>query len=172
MNQNSSAIFSLIVGAVIMFLVSVAAYFIGGKMAEMFILVDAQNAGIQPPTLTDWKDIYYYLVQDTGVAIGIVLLLWTALTHWGLRSESSADQGKLWLWLLFGIIVASICVASPFLYQAVYSQNIPFDGALIIDKRIIVLFCICFGLLGYWGGSIIVTADKYKYTPLLAHFFR
>lgn len=169
MNRNSPAIVSLIVAALIILIVSAAAYGIGGKLAEMFIFVDAQKAGINPPLPDVWKKSYAYLVINMGLGVGAVLLLWTALTHWGLRSEGSRNQGKLWLWLFFEAVVIAICVGGPYLFVNIFSLS--FDNSLLTDYRISVLFFICYGLIGYWGGSIITTSDRYKYTPLLSGFF-
>ena len=166
MNQNSSAILSLIVGAIIIILVSWATYFIGGKMS-IYILDAAQRAGEQVPEHQVWVKNYFYLVRYMGIAVGMVLMLWTALTHWGLRSENPNNQGKLWLWLLFGCLIAVMCVVSPIIFSYVYP-----DYSLIVDYRIYLLFFVAYDIVGYWGGSIIVTSDKYKYTPLLSRFFR
>ena len=167
MNQNSSGILSLIVGAVIILLVSVAAYFIGGFLAEKYILVEAQAAGNQVLEITDWQAKYYYLVQDMGIVTGVILLFWVVLTHWVLRSEGSTDQGKRWIWALFAIIVGAMCVIVPFALVKLDSLK-----ELTIDYRIPLLFFVAYDLIGYWFGSIIVTAKLYKHTPLLASLFR
>ncbi len=166
MNQNSSAILSLIVGLIIILLISCATYFIGVKMAAT-MLHSLQQEGNSVPEPQVWVHNYFYLVRYMGIAVGIILCMWTALTHWGLRSENPNNQGKLWLWSLFGFIIAVICVLSPQIFSSFYP-----DYSLIVDYRIPLLFFVAYDIFGYWGGSIIVTSDKYKYTPLLARFFR
>lgn len=164
--QTKNGLISLVMAIVIMLIASVAAYFIGSQFAKMFILTDAAAAGVADiPMLTDWQDYYFYLVQDTGMLATIILLTWTALTHWALRINSSSGVGKRWLWALLGIIVAVLCVAVPLVFEKMYPL-------LIIDMSIPVLFFICFAVVGYWGGSIIVTSNRYKYTPLFASVFR
>lgn len=164
--QTKSGLMSLIMAILIMLIASVIAYFIGGQFAKMFILTDAAAAGVVDiPTLSDWKNYYFYLVQDTAILATLILLIWTALTHWGLRISSSKGVGKRWLWLLLGIIVAVLCVVVPLIFEKIYPL-------LIIDMSIPVLFLVCFTIVGYWGGSIIVTSNRYKYTPFWASIFR
>ena len=166
MNQQTKALIRLVIAAMIMFLISIAVYFIGGELAKMFILTNAAEAGIENiPTLFDWKNDYYYLVQDMGAVAGVILLLWTALTHWALRTSSSTGVGKRWLWALLGIILAVLCLVIPNIFEKYFHL-------LIIDMSIPLLFLTCYGIVGYWGGSIFVTSDRYKYTPIFSRFFR
>ena len=122
--------------------------------------------GIVGPLNEDkWKELYLYVVLNMGLIAGAILILWTALTHWGLSMSGSVGTGKRWLWALFGIVVVASCV----LFPVYFSLRHPL---LILDKGIQLLFIVCYGLAGYWGGSIVATSDRYQHTPLFARFFR
>lgn len=160
MNPNAEALVRIAIAALIMFLISVVVYFVGCEMAGG-ILAAAQGEGVTDiPKLVDWKDEhYYYLVQDTGLLAGLILILWTALTHWAPRT------GKRAFWALLWIILIALCVALPFIINK-------FDPQMLFDLRIPLLFVACYGLVGYWGGSIIVSSDTCKFVPPLAVFVR
>lgn len=160
MNRQAEAMVHLVMAAVIMAVLSIAAYFIGCQLAGG-IIADAAAAGSEVPNLSDWKDYYYMLVRNVGLATGAVLLLWTAMSHWILSSSGS----KRWIWLVLCFIVAAICIGYPVLF-------VKSHPLFISDISIPALFFVCYCLLGYWLGSILVTSDKHKYTPLLAGFLR
>ena len=173
MNAKTESFVHLIVAVVIMFVVSVIAYYIGVKVLETSILNGAQNAGIKVLKAVDWARYYFYLVLYMGVAASLVLVFWSALTHWILRASDSTGIGKRWLWVTLGIIMAALCVAIPYFYAETYGNSgfVISESGLLIDSPIPFLFIACYCLVGYWGGSIFVTSAKYKYTPLFAGFF-
>lgn len=164
MNSRTETFMHLVIAVVIMLVLSVATYFIGCKIAPS-ILDDAQKAGVKVLALSDWKVYYFYLVLYMGIIAELILLFWTALSHWSLHTSDSSGVGKRGLWVVLGIILATLCVAVPEFYHREYYQ-------MTIDMSIQVLFFVCYCLVGYWGGSILVTSDRYKYTPLLASFLR
>lgn len=168
MNQHAKAFISLFVAAVIMLLLSLVAYYIGNEYLCNTILEDFSKANPESsmPTPQDWKNNYSYLVMTMGIIAGVILLLWTALTYWALSTSSSTGVGKRWLWMLLGIILIVLCVIFPGIYIEQNKLNLP------INMSIPLLFVSCYCLVGYWFGSIIVTSNRYKYTPLLARFFK
>ena len=155
MNRPGVAIASLALGAFIIFLMSLAVYFIGGQLAKGIIAEAGSDIN-----LVDWKYYYQWLVVYMGGIAAVFLLLWTALSHWVLGSLGS----KRWIWLLLGAILAAISIAYPIYYD---NQSAKF----MIDMSIPALFFVFYFVLGYWGGSIFTTSNKHKYTPLLAGFF-
>ena len=167
MDSKTETFVHLIMAIVIMLAISVAAYFAGCKMAEMFILPDAQALGKKIPMGVDWEVEYRYLVLNMGIIAGVILIIWTILTHCVLRTSDSAGISKRWIWALLGIILAVICVFFP----GIYVEANHLSGLLVIDNSIPLLFLVCYCLAGYWGGSIFVTSETYKYTPLFAGFF-
>ena len=169
MNQNAKAFVSLIVAAVIILLVSLAAYYIGSEYLANSILEEFKMANPDKNfyNLKEiWETNYFNLVLNMGIIAGAILLLWTALTYWALNTSSSTGVGKRWLWMLLGLILAGVCVVFPTVYQQLHNYTLP------TGVSIPVLFVVCYCLVGYWFGSIIVTSDRYKYTPLLARFFK
>ena len=154
-NGQKVALIRLALAILIMFLLSVAVYFIGIQLAGGILAGADKNTA-----LSDWKYYYSWLVIFMGGAAVVILSLWTILSHWILSSIGS----KRWIWLILGIILAVLCVAIPIFYE----KNFPL---LVIDMSIPALFLISYFLMGYWAGSIIVTSDKHKYTPFLASFF-
>ena len=175
MNSRTEALVHLVMAIIIMLVVSVAVYYIGGNFIGDSIISkteSAVNAGtlklnFKIPSHQDWTDQYFYLVRYMGIIAGFIQILWVVLTHWLLRPSGSTGQGKRWLWGLLGIILAILCVALPSVF--VELLKVPF---LIDSIRIQLLFFICYCLVGYWGGSIFVTSDTYKYTPIFAGFFK
>lgn len=183
MSQTKKAVVRICLAALIMLIFSTVAYFIGNMIVERFISADVSKndpigvsfmstlLGMNAPsgivgTLDTkiWKELYLYVVLNMGLIAGAILILWTALTHWGLPISGSVGAGKRWLWALFGIVVVAACVLYPVSFSLRYS--------LLMDKSIQLLFIVCYGLAGYWGGSIVATSDRYQHTPLFARFFR
>ena len=185
MSQTKKAVVRICLAVLIMLIISTIAYFLGNLIAERFIFADASKndpigvslmsmiLGMDAPTeivgplkKKEWRELYlYYEVPTMGLITGAILILWTALTHWGLPMSGSVGAGKRWLWALFGIIVVAACVLHP----VYFSLRHPL---LLMDKSIQLLFIVCYGIAGYWGGSIVVTSDRYQHTPLFARFFR
>ena len=160
MNPQAKLLVRVIMAAVIMFLLSVAAYFGGCEMAGGILAAAQEEGAADIPKLIDWKsEHYYYLVQDTGVAAGIILVLWTVLTHWAPNAGKRAVWAALWLALVV------LCMAFPFVINK-------FDPQMFFDMRIPLLLVACHGIVGYWLGSILVSSDICKYVPPLAAFFR
>ena len=175
MNSRTEALAHLVMAIIIMLVLSVVAYYIGGNFIGDSIINKTQNAvnagtlelKFKIPTLPEWQEQYFRLVRYMGIIAGFILILWVALTHWLLRPSGSTGQGKRWLWGLFGIMLAALCVAAPYVFMYF------FDTKFLIDKMSLqLLFFICYCLVGYWGGSIFVTSDTYKYTPIFADFFK
>lgn len=167
MNRQTKAIVNIVTAAVIIFIISIAVYFIGIKFLEEDIL--AKAGLVHEDAITDWEDAYYLLVKYMGFIAGAILILWTALTHWAFHTSSSTEIGKRWIWVLLGIILIAACVLFP--------ANVEYHGETLAKQKYIneyvqLLFGICYGLFGYWGGSILVTSDDFKYTPLLAIYFK
>ena len=156
MNSQKGALFRLVLAILIMLLLSVAVYFIGIQLAGG-ILAKADN-NIK---FSNWEYYYFWLVVFMGGVAAAILFIWTTLSHWILSSIGS----KRGVWLFLGIILAALCIAVPIFYE----KNFPL---LVIDMSIPALFLISYFLMGYWGGSIVVTSDKHKYTPFLSSFFR
>ena len=175
MNSRTEALVHLVMAIIIMLAVSAVAYYIGGNFIGENILTKTEaavNAGhlklnFNIPKLSEWKEPYFHLVRYMGIIAGFILILWVALTHWLLRPSGSTGLGKRWLWGLLGIILAVLCVAFPYIFVC-YSK----DPFVIDDMSLQLLFFVCYCLVGYWGGSIFVTANTYKHTPIFAGFFR
>lgn len=176
MNSRTEALVHLVMAIIIMLVLSVAVYYIGGNFIGGDIIAKAEEgvkAGILDPNkvkipkLPEWKAQYFYLVRYMGIIAGFILILWVALTHWLLRPSGSTGQGKRWLWVLLGITLATLCVALPHVFVALL--KVPF---LIDNVSLQLLFFVCYCLVGYWGGSIFVTSDTYKYTPIFADFLK
>ena len=161
MSPRTEAIIHLTMSVVIMLAMSLVAYLIGGNfLADKFIFPGAHEENFTVPMLSDWEMMYQTLVLHMGLASTAVLLLWTMLSHWGFNSSSSTDVGKRGIWAFFFVIIVALSFALP------YTSNV------LIDTSVSVTFLLCYGFGGYWGGSIFVTADRFKYTPLLAGFVR
>ena len=170
MNQQTKALVSMVVAALIMFIVSVAVYLIGIKFLEPDIL--AEYGLISATAIEDWEKSYFILVRHMGLIAGGILLFWTALTHWVFNTSSSTGVGKRWFWMLLGIIILAVCALFNFPMgdgQPLLTYN---GQAFKVTRSINLLFGCGYCLFGYWGGSILVTSDNFRYTPLLAFFFR
>ena len=174
MSSRTETLVHLIMSIIIILVLSVAAYYIGGNFLGQGIIDQAQadiaagkrDANIVILDLPAWKTYYFSLVMYLGEAAEFILVLWIILTHWLLSSSGSTGLGKRWLWLFLGIILAALCVTVPFIFT--YYLQIP----LFDEVSLSALFFVCYCLIGYWGGSIFVTSDTYKYTPIFAGFFR
>ena len=167
MNRQTKAIVNIVTAAVIIFIISIAVYFIGIKFLEEDIL--AKAGLVYEDASKDWEKAYSLLVIHMGFIPGAILILWTALTHWAFHTSSSTEIGKRWIWILFGIILIAACVMFP--------EYAEYNGTTLVSQKYIneyvqLLFCIGYGFFGYWGGSILVTSDDFKYTPLLAIYFK
>lgn len=176
MNSRTEALAHLVIAIIIMLAASAAAYYIGGSgsiggeilgQAEDGVKAGTFKISREIPQLPYWKEQYFYLVRFMGIIAGFILILWVILTHWLLRPSGSINQGKRWLWGFFGIIIAALCVALPYLFMDFW--QVPF---IVNDIRLPLLFFVCYCLGGYWCGSIFVTSDTYKYTPIFAGFIR
>lgn len=134
-------------------------YYAGGALGKSFVSV---QDGI---TFTVWQAHYQKLVMAMGVVAGFLLLAWYLLARFVLTVNDAFDGGKRMIWLIFGFLTLVACFVVPYAYAAI-------DHRLKIGMSIPVLFLALFGLLGYWGGSILTTPAPYKYTPLLAEKIR
>lgn len=175
MNSRTEALVHLIMAIIIMLVISIAVYYIGVKFIGQDLVTQAnaaKAAGV--PDLPKWSKSYSYIVLAMGLIATFILFLWIALTHWILRSSGSTGQSKRWLWLFLGIILAVLCVSTEYIFMNFGVDIILNAGEkfMFAELSIPLLFFVCYCLVGYWGGSIFVTSDAYKYTPIFAGFFR
>lgn len=161
MNPKVQAVVHMVMAFVIMAILSVVVYFVGCEAMAKGILAEAQTAGaVDIPKLIDWKEEhYYYLVQDVGVLAGLILMLWSALTHF------VPSLGKRAVWVVLGVIVIALCVVMPHVIHEL-------DPQMLYDMKIPALFVVCYFFVGYWFGSIFLSSNWCKYVPPLARFFR
>lgn len=164
MNSRTEFITHLVMAIMIMLVISVIAYYIGGNFIGDSIIDEAQTE----IKLSEWKKDYFFLVRYMGTIAGFILVLWVVLTHWLLRPSDSTSQGKRWLWISLGIILATLCIILPYGYVVFLKNHFLIGGGMSLQ----LLFLICYCIVGYWGGSIFVTSNTYKYTPIFADFFR
>ncbi len=160
MDSQNEAVPHLIMAVVIMLVFSGIAYFGGCKIAAMYYL-----SGNEKVPAEEWEHYYSYLVMYMGIIAALFLLLWTVLTHWAFQYSSSGKRG---LWAILGLILVGLCVASPKIFEIIFGS----EKILIFDEKIPILFVICYCLFGYWVGSIFVTSERFKNTPLLAGLVR
>lgn len=158
MNQNKGAAGRILAVLVAVVVFSLGAYFIGTEFLANSVLNDAQAAGRKIPQVQRWEYYWAWLVLFMGGVVGGILLLWTALSHWVL--DASSSKRSVWLALL--VIAAAACAALPYWYESNHSAD------FVTDNRIATLFIITHCILIYWGGSIITSSPKHKYTPFLA----
>ena len=160
MDSQNEALPHLIIAVVIMLVFSGIAYFAGCKIAAMYYL-----SGDVKIDATQWEGYFVYIVVYMGIVAALILLLWTVLTHWAFQYSSTGKRG---LWAILGLILVGLCVATPEIVKMIFGL----EEILITDEKIPILFVICYCLFGYWGGSIFVTSERFKNTPLLAGFVR
>lgn len=165
MNQKTEAIIHLIMAMVIIALLSIAAYYIGVAIEKSYIVGYLADKG-EDLTLSEWEDLYLKLVLWTGIAVSILLLLWTILTHFVFSIHKANDANRRLPWVIFWIITSAACIAIPYFF--VYYEKC----VKIFDAKTLVLFFVLYCIIGFWGGSIFVTAHQFKYTPPLAGLFR
>ena len=165
MKRQTKAFMQLGVAIVLILVLSALVYFIGDEMAQMYIFPNAEEAGDDVPMLSDWENLYIEPVMCVGGIAGAMLLIWSALTHWSFKMTGAPGESKRGFWVLFFLIVAASSVSVPL----IYAYN---DPDLVINASIPILFFICYAILGYWGGSILATADPLRYTPPLGRVFK
>ena len=152
MTRTTKTIVQILLAAAIMAVASAIVYFVGSQLAKSFI-------GTEGVSLKEWTAQYVGLVKIAGVGNFILLLAWFVLTRFVFKASDPFGAGKRLPW--------AVLLALSALFSLIVQY--PYHGAhhdLVTSPMIAVLFVVLYTLVGYWGGSLFVTPDAYKYTPI------
>lgn len=160
MSRTAKTVLSIIGIIVAAAVVSVIVYYIGTVIGKSIV------AGAGAKDFSLWKKEYLALMKLMGAASGAALLLWYVCSRFLFRITMAFGEGKRAVWgIIMGVLVA-LCFAIPYVYAAAS------HGKFIMHIVLSLLFVVFYGVIYYWGGSIFVTADAFKYTPVGAMMVR
>ena len=129
-------------------ILGVISYFIGSGLAKTFL-------GAGGTSHAAWVKGYADLVTAMAVFSGVSTLGWYFLARFGLTITGPFGVGRRTIWAVLGAINLLGCLAVPAL----------FFGRLEKNFTIYLLFLVLFGLVGYYGCSLLAAPANYKYTP-------
>lgn len=159
MTRKTKTILQIFFVLVLMFLLSVIAYYVGSNLARSFL-----QAGIGI-TLVQWQQHFLRLVAATGFLSSATLLTWYALARFFLRLDNATSVDKRSIWLTIFAVEIVFCLALPYIFANS-------DQVLKMAVTIPILFVGLYSILGFWFGSILVTPAPYKYTPIGSSLIR
>ena len=157
MNRTSRSLIHVAVAVLLMAALSAVVYYAGIHFAKTFL-------GGNPP-LSEWERHYRSLVALMGAVASLVLLLWVIASHWLLHVSWPIGVGRRSLWAVLWVLLAVLCCAVPFVKSSM-------DAMLKLAPVIYAIFILGYAVFGYWLGSIFVTSDRFKYTPLWSEKLR
>ena len=143
------SIIGIIAGTVIL---SVLAYYIGSVLGQSILTAGGMNH-------KDWENKYFELVIGMGGFSAIIMLAWYFLARFKLKVQQAHNIGQRTLWGIVGLIHLAVCFVYPYAVAGM-------DARFNINISIPLLFVLLYGIIGYWGGSIISTPAPFKYTPI------
>lgn len=152
MSRTMKTIVQALAAIALMALLSVIVYYLGGILAKP--LLTAESVGH-----TDWMKDYFGLVRMMGIGSALLLLLWFVLARFVLRASDPLGAGKRTVWAVLLFLSAVFSIVAPYVYHAIHHR--PETSIMFV-----VLFLVFYTLVGFWGGSLFVTPDAYKYTPI------
>lgn len=158
MNRTTKTIVQALIAIAIMAVASGIVYFVGGQLAKSFI-------GTEGVTHAAWMKQYAGLVQIAGIGNGILLLCWLVLARFVFKADDPLGAGKRTPWAVLLGLSALFSIIVEYAYHGAHHD-------LVTSPLIFVLFLLFYTLAGFWGGSLFVTPDAYKYTPLGGAKFR
>ena len=153
MNRTTKTIMQIAVAIVLMAVLSVIAYYGGSSMAKSFL---SRYPDTKFPA---WQALYFYLVVIVGVVSTVLLVAWHIMAHFVFSVSSPLGVSKRPTWIVLLVLTIIIALASPYAFAV-------FKTGLKLSIVIPLMFVALYGLVGFWGGSIFVTPDNYKYTPI------
>lgn len=160
MSRTAKTVLSIIGIIVAAAVVSVIVYYIGTAVGKSIVA----EAGAKDFSI--WKKEYLSLIKIMGVVSGAALLLWYACSRFFFRITMAFGEGKRATWSILMGILTVLCFVIPYAYAAAS------HGKFIMHILLSLLFVVFYGVIYYWGGSIFVTADAFKYTPVGAMMVR
>lgn len=152
MSRNTKTILEIVLAIAVMAIASLIVYYLGGILAKSFL--DAESV-----KHSEWMKSYFGLVRGTGIAQFVCLLVWIALARFVLTVHDPFGAGKRAVWAVLFAVSAIISIAAPYIYHGMHSGFVP-------HMLIVIIFLVFYTLAGYWGGSLFLTPDAYKYTPI------
>ncbi|MBQ9364277.1 MAG: hypothetical protein IJT82_00755 [Schwartzia sp.] len=155
MNRSNKTAMQIVMAIAIMAVMSVAAYYGGIKLATAIV---RENANIKL-TLAQWREPYFQLVVAMGIISAVMLIGWHVLAHFVFSVISPLGVGKRPIWAIMLAVTVILCVAVPYGFSMMkyYLKMAPAIPAMFVGL---------YGIVGFWLGSIFVTPDNYKYTPI------
>lgn len=152
MTRTTKTIVQILLAAAIMAAASIIVYFVGGQLSKSFI-------GTEGVTHAAWMKQYAGLVQVAGIGNFVLLLAWFVLARFVFKASDPFGAGKRLPWAVLLGLSALFSIAVQYPYHGVHRD-------LVTSPVIAVLFVVLYTLAGYWAGSLFVTPDAYKYTPV------
>ena len=139
-----------IAGIVLCYLIlGIISYFIGSSLAKTFL-------GAGGVSHTAWVKRYANLVITMASFSGAVSLIWYLSARFGMPVSSHFGVGIRTIWAILGVLNLLFCIGVPNLLYAKLDKNF----------TIYLLFLVLFGVVGYYGCSLLAAPANYKYTPL------
>ena len=178
MNRNSRTAIDILIIFVITAVLSLIAYYGGSAIVRSSRDVSFDMS------FTKWEAYYLGIVYIMGIAAGLLLLAWYLAARFFLKVNMPGDGDKRVVWMVVGALTAATSILFPFIFGKVTliswitkaaggdAWGTPTGHVSMFSIWIPVLFFVLYTLVGYWGGSLLVTPAPYKYVPFGAKMVR
>ena len=160
MNRTAKTAISIIGIIVAVGIISVIVYYLGSIIGKSIV------AGVVGGNISQWEPEYLKLIKIMGTISGAALMVWYICSRFIFRVTAAAGEGKRAVWGIIMSILIALCFIVPYIYAATS------HGKFIMNITLALVFVVFYGVIYYWGGSIIATADAFKYTPVGAMMIR
>lgn len=160
MNRTAKTLITIFGIVAAVSIISVIVYYIGSIIGKSIV------SGVVGGNIQKWRLDYLNLIKIMGTISGAALMAWYICSRFIFRVTVTADAGKRAVWGIIMSVLIVLCFIVPYIYAATS------HGKFIMNIVLSLVFVVYYGLIYYWGGSIITTADAFKYTPVGAMMIR
>lgn len=141
----------IVLGAMIASLVT---YYIGESFGQSIVAGATEKL-----KLNVWTDAYKGLVNVMTVLMMLIAFIYYVMLRFVSKVSSPNDGGKRGFWGIFLCLTIVVSLVFPFIFAAI-------NDDFVNSIKISVLFTFVYGIVYFWLGSIFVTPDAYKYSPI------
>lgn len=178
MNRNSRTAIDILIIFVITAVLSLIAYKGGSE------IVKATRDIPFEVEFSKWEAYYLSIVYIMGIVAGLLLLAWYLAARFFLKVNAPGDGNRRVVWMVVGTLTAAVSILLPFIFGKVIlitwitkaaggdAWGAPTVHVSMFSIWIPIIFFVLYTLVGYWGGSLLVTPAPYKYVPFGAKMVR